>query len=171
MNDQTAASRLAREGFDLWQSGQPEEAAVKYQQALKLVDSDHYAVADYHQELAAILAELGRDVEALDQYRQAIAVYTRRDPEESSLDVSIARYFQSELLLKMNRPDEALEAIEPVLHSKLPWLAHVVRSDAFWKPERRNEATAEAALALSRADSEEKRTNVRDRLAHILVAE
>jgi hypothetical protein len=45
--DQNKASRLARDGFDLWQAGNLEESVAKYQQALLLADPNHFALADY----------------------------------------------------------------------------------------------------------------------------
>ena len=87
-----------------------------------------------------VLATLGRDAEALEQYREAVAVSVRQDPEESGLGVAVERYFMCEHLLKMNRPEEALEAIEHALHFKQLWLAHVVQSDALWKLGRREES-------------------------------
>jgi tetratricopeptide (TPR) repeat protein len=107
-----------REGFDLWQAGKLEESASKYQQALVLADPDHYALADYHGEFAAVLATLGRDAEALEQYREAVAVSVRQDPEESGLGIAVERYSLCEHLLKMNKPEEAIAGIEPMLHSE-----------------------------------------------------
>jgi tetratricopeptide (TPR) repeat protein len=168
VTDQNKGSRLAREGFDLWQAGKLDESVAKYQQAFLLADPDHYALADYHGEFAAVLATLGRDAAALEQYREAVAVSVRQDPDESGLGVAIARYFLAEHLLKVNKPEEALEAIVPALHSKQPWLAHVVYSDALWKLGRREESKTAAGLALELANSDKKRANVRERLAHIL---
>jgi hypothetical protein len=51
---------LARDGFDLWQAGNLEESVAKYQQALLLADPNHFALADYDGEFAAVLATLGR---------------------------------------------------------------------------------------------------------------
>src|SRR5213596_621174 len=68
VTDQNKASQLAREGFDLWQAGKLDDSVAKYQQAFVLADPDHYALADYHGELAAVLAILGRDAAALEQY-------------------------------------------------------------------------------------------------------
>jgi len=57
--DQNKASRLARDGFDLWQAGNIEESVAKYEQALLLADPEHYALADFHGEFAAVLARSG----------------------------------------------------------------------------------------------------------------
>ena len=170
MIDQAKASTLAREAFELWQSGRHEEAAQKYQQALECVDPDHYTLADYHQEFAAVLAEVGRDPEALEQYRQAIDVSMRQEGDENTLSISIARYFLSEQLLRMNKLEDAIAESERLLRSKVRSLAHVIRSDALWKMGRREEARAEADLALSQADSPRKRENIRERLSHVLDA-
>jgi predicted RNA polymerase sigma factor len=170
MIDQAKASRLAREAFDLWQSGRHEEAADRYQQALAFVDQDHDTLADYHQEFAAVLAELGRDAEALEQYRRAIAVSQRQEQDEDALSILIARYFLSEQLLRMNKLEDAIAESEPLLHSKMRWLAHVVRSDALWKLGRCEESRAEADLALSQADSQKQRENIQERLSHVVNA-
>ena len=166
MIDQPNASQLAQDAFALWQAGELEAAVAKYREAFEWVDPDHFALADYHGEFAAVLATLGRDQEALEQYRQALTVSARQDPEGAG--VAIERYFLCELLLKMNNPDQALEEIEPLLHDKLQWLAHVVKSDALWRMGRLVESKAAALLALEVADTEQKRANVRERLQHVL---
>jgi tetratricopeptide (TPR) repeat protein len=91
MIGQAKASPLAREGFDLWQAGKLEESVGKYQEAFGVVDPSHYALADYHRGgVAAVLANPGRDEEALAQYREAVAVSVRQDPEESDAGVAVA---------------------------------------------------------------------------------
>ena len=62
--DQQRAAALAKEGFDLWQSGRLEDALLKYVAALDVADPNNYAVPDYHGEFASVLATLGRDREA-----------------------------------------------------------------------------------------------------------
>ena len=171
MVDQEKASQSAREGFDLWQAGELEESVTKYQQALQLADPDHWALADYHAQFAAVLASLGRDAEALEQYREAVAVSVRQDPEENGSSVAVERYLLCEQLLKMDKPEEALAAIESALQSNQPWLAHVVKADALWKLGRQEESRGAARLALQLATSGRKRANVRERLAHILNSE
>lgn len=85
MIDQRKASQLARAGFDLWQAGQLEESSAKYREALECADPEHYALEDYHGEFAAVLATLGRDTEARQQYELALAKAERGDREQTVL--------------------------------------------------------------------------------------
>src|SRR5262245_5562384 len=97
--DQKRAAALAREGFDLWQSGKLEDALLKYVAALDAADPNHYALPDYHGEFAGVLATLGRDPEALEHYQISLTHELRQDPDGSGPGVAMARYFLGEQLL------------------------------------------------------------------------
>lgn len=79
-SDQERASALAKEGFQLWEAGRLEDALLKYVEALSAADPDHDALPDYHGEFAAVLATLGRDREACEQYRISLSHALRQDP-------------------------------------------------------------------------------------------
>jgi tetratricopeptide (TPR) repeat protein len=96
MVDQAKASQLARAGFDLWQAGKLEESVAKYREALEYADPNHYALDGYHGEFAAVLATLGRDVEAREQYELSLAQSLRQDAGADGPGVSVARYFLGE---------------------------------------------------------------------------
>lgn len=81
MIDQKRASGAARQGFDLWIDGKPEQAVPLYEEALQFADPTHYGLPDYHGEFAGVLNMLGRHGEALVQLQQAIAVQLRADPD------------------------------------------------------------------------------------------
>jgi tetratricopeptide (TPR) repeat protein len=170
MIDQEKASQLARAGFDLWQAGQLEESSAKYREALKCADPEHYALEDYHGEFAAVLATLGRDTEARQQYELALAKAERAEPAADNPGVSVARYFLGEHLLKMNEPATALKIVCAVADrpSRQDWLTGMVEAKALWNLGRRDESRAAAGNAVDRAPNAQKRQDVREHLAHIL---
>ncbi len=140
MSNQAKASALAKAGFDLWQAGRLEDAVPLYREAIECADQNHYAVDAYHSEFAAVLATLGRDDEAREQYERALPAVQRIDGEGQTPGGLIARYFLSEHLLKMNAPAEALAILE------------------------------RAMAAFAAASSEEKATEIREDLAFIINA-
>ena len=79
--DQERAAALAKEGFDLWQSGRLEDALLKYVAALDVADPNHSALPDYHGEFASVLATLGRDREACEQYQISLTHALRQEPD------------------------------------------------------------------------------------------
>jgi predicted RNA polymerase sigma factor len=172
MANQLKASQLAKAGFDLWQAGKLEESAVKYREALTCVDPNHYALDGYHGEFAAVLATLGRDAEAREQYELALSGAVRQDPSASGPGVSVARYFLSEHLLKMREPARALAVVQPLSESKSKqaWLLRFVEAKALWDLGRLAESREAAAAALQLVPTEQKRREIRDDLAFILDA-
>jgi len=170
MVNQEKASQLARAGFDLWQAGRLEEAVTLYREALDHVDPGHWGLDGYHGEFAAVLATLGRDDEAREQYELSLAAAQRNDGDEQSPGALIARYFLSEHLLKMNAPKEALAVIEPVsfVGSTQDCALLTVQARALWGLNRREESRLAAEAAIAAASSDEVRERVREILASII---
>jgi tetratricopeptide (TPR) repeat protein len=168
--DQPLASRLAREGFELWEQGRLVEAAAKYVQALENVDPAHYALPDYHGEYAGVLAALGRDEEARMQYERSLALSLRDDPEALGAAVAVAGYFLAELLLKMNLPADALEVIHRyrALESRSGWPLRVVEAQCLWRLGRTRQALDVAKIVVLTAPSPERAAEMRELLAEIL---
>src|SRR6478609_5526824 len=106
MSDQRRAAELAKAGFDLWQAGRLEEAVPLYRQALDYADPNFYDLDGYHTEFAAVLATLGRDVDAREQYALALAAAQSSGGDGQAIGELIVRYFLAEHLLKMNSPVE-----------------------------------------------------------------
>ena len=170
MVNQEKAYQLARDGFDLWQAGRLEEAVPLYREALEYVDPNHWALEGYYGEFGAILATLGRDDEAREQFELSLAAARRNDRDEQSPGVLIARYFLSEHLLKMNAPSEALAVIEPVsfVGSRQDCALLTVQAKALWGLSRCEESRLAAEAALAAASSEEIRERVRGILGSII---
>src|SRR4030095_10972538 len=166
MVDQRKAGELARAGFDLWQAGRLEESVAKYKEALEYVDPDHWALGDYHGEYAAVLATLGRLVEARQQYALAIAIeraHGIRTGEE------VSRFFLSDLLPKSHEPLQALEIAQVVPDDASGlWLLHMAQAKALWELGRKAEARLAAASALNGVTSEKKRESLREEWGYIL---
>jgi tetratricopeptide (TPR) repeat protein len=170
MVNQEKASQLARAGFDHWQAGRLEEAVPLYREALEYVDPKHWGLEGYHGEFAAVLAILGRDDEARQQYELSLAAARRNYPDDQSPGILIARYFLSEHLLKMNAPSEALAVIEPVsfVGSKQDCALLTIQARALWGLSRCEESRLAAEAAIAAALSEEIRERVRGILASII---
>ena len=114
MPDRKMASRLAKQGFDLWQEGRLDEALERYREALVYADPECYATPEYHGELAHVLAALGRD-EAKAQYETYLDLLIKRHDPPNDLELDVARYFVAVHLLKIRLPSEVLTTIEPSL--------------------------------------------------------
>jgi tetratricopeptide (TPR) repeat protein len=169
-SDQPRAAVLAREGFDLWQSGKLEDALLKYVAALDAADPNHYALSDYHGEFARVLTTLGRDAEAHEQYQISLTQALRQDPDGRGPSVAVARYSLGEQLLKMKQPERALHVITlgVRLAGDQEWLLRVVEARALWDLGRKSESKRAAELAVLHAPSEVKANDLRRYLAEIL---
>lgn len=170
MRDKEKASKLAREGFDLWQSGKLEEAIHSYRQALTCADPDHYGTPDYRGEFAGVLAALGRDQESREQYERSLSETIRQAGSENTNRVMVARYFLGLHLLKMHQPEAALAAVEPSLslgHQRDSHL-RIVQAHALWQLSRGDEARRAARIALEAASSDEERQRIREEVKEVL---
>jgi len=168
--NQEKASQLAKAGFDLWHEGRLEEAVTKYRQALECADPNHYALDGYHTEFAGVLATLGRNAEAREQYELALAESLRQDPSGRSPGVLIARYFLSEHLLLIGDAAQALAVIQARAEkaSKQECALRFVEARALWQLDRRDESKKAAATAVELAPTDQKRTEIREDLSFIL---
>ena len=175
MPDKERASRLAKEGFDLWHAGRLEEAVSRYREALACADPDHYGTPDYHGECAGVLAALGRDQESREEYERSLAETYRQTGTETAIGVITARWFLGQHLLKMHRPQDALAAVEPSLSldpreeiiKKIGPL-RVVQAQALWQLGRADEARQVAQILLEAASSDDKRERIREELKEVL---
>jgi tetratricopeptide (TPR) repeat protein len=169
-SDQARAAALAREGFDLWQSGKLEDALLKYVAALDVADPNHNALPDYHSEFASVLATLGRDREACEQYQISLTHALRQEPDGTGPAVSLARYSLAEQLLKLKQPQRALHVVAQGvgLAGDQQWLLRVVEARALWDLGRKPESKRSAELAVLHAPSEVKANDLRRYLAEIL---
>jgi len=168
--DQERAAALAKEGFDLWQSGRLEDALLKYAAALHVADPDHFALPDYHGEFASVLATLGRDREACEQYQLSLTHALRQEPDGTGPAVLIARYSLAEQFLKLKEPQRALHVVAQGvgLAGDQQWLLRVVEARALWDLGRKPESKRAAELAVLHAPSEVKANDLRRYLAEIL---
>jgi tetratricopeptide (TPR) repeat protein len=164
------AAALAKEGLQLWEEGRLEDALLKYVAALDAADPNHSARPDYHGECAGVLATLGRDAEAFEQYQISLTHALRQDPDGRGPAVAVARYSLGEQLLKMKQPERALHVITlgVRLAGDQEWLLRVVEARALWDLGRKPESKRAAELALIHAPSDAKAKDLREYLAEIL---
>ena len=168
--DHSLASALAKEGLRLWEAGRLEDALLKYVAALDASDPGHAALPDYHGEFAGVLATLGRDAEAHEQYQISLTHALRQDPDGRGPAVAVARYSLGEQLLKMKQPQRALLVIAQgiSLAGDQQWLLRVVEARALWDLGRKPESKRSAELAVHHSPSEAKANDLRTYLAEIL---
>jgi tetratricopeptide (TPR) repeat protein len=164
------AAVLAKEGLQLWEEGRLEAALLKYVAALDAADPDHSARPDYHGECAGVLATLGRDAEAFEQYQIALTHALRQDSDGRGPVVAVARYSLGEQLLKMKQPERALHVITQGvrLAGDQEWLLRVVEARALWDLGRKPESKRAAERAVLHAPSDTKANDLRRYLAEIL---
>lgn len=169
-SEKDQATTLAKEGLELWEAGRLEDALLKYVAALGAADPDHGALPDYHAEFAGVLATLGRDAEAFEQYQIALTHALRQDPNGRGPAVALARYSLGEQLLKMKQPQRALHVVSQGvgLAGEQEWMLRVVEARALWDLERTVDAKRAAGLAVFRAPSEAKAKDLREYLAEML---
>ena len=166
--DRQRAAELAKQGFDLWQAEQLDAATRCYAEAVSLADPTHCATPSYHGEYAGVLASLGRDSEALGQFRIALALEEAQSHADSP-GVIVARYFLAEHLLKLGVPGEALELTtsSQKVSAKQAALLLVVEALARAALGDSSGAKAAAKAAVS-TSSAAQQARVRERLASIL---
>ena len=169
-SEKERAAALAKEGLQLWEAGRLEDALLKYVAALDAADPNHSGLPDYHGEFAGVLATLGRDAEAFEQYQISLTHALRQDPDGRGPAVVVARYSLGEQLLKMKQPQRALHVVTQGVNraGDQEWLLRVVEARALWDLERRSESKQSAELAVLHAPSETKANDLRRYLAEIL---
>jgi len=170
MIDQPKATLVAREAFELADSGQLEAAVERYREALSLAHPDYYCLPDYHGEFASVLARLGQNEEALHHYSRALELEQRQAREPDGPGVVMARYFLAQHLVSMKRPTEALSTLQPSLGQagKLEAQLRAVEAEAANRAGDTERARHAAALALQSSTSDSQRTHIRERLREIL---
>jgi tetratricopeptide (TPR) repeat protein len=171
MIDQPRASKLAREAFELWQGEQREQAALLYEQAIRLADPQHWNLSTYHGEYACVLNELGKYEQATTQLEKSLAAEVAQGNSEGSPGVIIARYFLADQLLRTGAPQRAIEALVPSL-STAPndWLTRYVEAHVLFALNRGAEAKTAATLAVSNAPTPEKAEELKQSLGQVFGA-
>ena len=103
-------------------------------EALENAYTEHWALSDYHGELAGTFATLGRHVEARNQYQLAVAIQCKQDGDDMTVAVTLARFFLAGHCLQLNEPLIALEAIVPSLPNGFhgDWLLQLVKAKALY---------------------------------------
>jgi tetratricopeptide (TPR) repeat protein len=169
MIDQTKASKLAREAFDLWQAGQLAQSQLLYEEAISLADPQHWGLSGYHGEFACVLNELGAHEQATAQLEKSLAADLAQANEEGSSALIIARYFLAEQLLRNDAPERALETLLPsILHAPNDWLTRFIEAQVLFALNRNREAIEAAKLAVSNAPTTQKAQELSLGLAKIL---
>ena len=165
MSAPTEASQLAHEALALWEAGELSKAEGKYRLALALAPPDHWATSLVRGQWAAVLSQLDRDDEALDQWAQTLADELRAAGNEEGGGVRSTRYFFAKHLLKMGLAQAALEMIAPLHGQSCEWLVKELEGDALMALGRSADAREafEEGVRLTRTD--EQRESLKARLA------
>ena len=171
MIDQPKASKLAREAFDQWQTGRRELSQLLYEEAILLTDPQHWGLSAYHGEYACVLNELGKHQQATVQLEHSLAAELAQGNLEGSPAVTVARYFLADQLLRHGAPELALETLGPsVSHAPNDWLTRLVETHVLFALNRKSEAKAAAALAISNAPTPAKAEELKQNLGQVFGA-
>ena len=166
MANQPDASRLAREAFEHWQAGRHSDASTLYQEAISLADPHHWGLSSYHSEFACVLSELGEHEAATEQLQQALEVELAQGNPEGSPGVSIARYFLSDQMVRMGKPEQALAVLAPSLGAApTDWCTRAAQARALFALGRKLEAKEAAHLAVQHAPSVKKAEELKQSLS------
>jgi tetratricopeptide (TPR) repeat protein len=168
--DIARAAHLAREGLALWGAQRLADAAKCYEEAIACADPQHYETPGYHQQLAGVLTALGRDADALGQFRKALELEQSQGSDDAGAPISMARYFLAEHHAKMREPSAGLDVLAPslVVDGKAEGLLCVVQAECLWQLGHIDEARAAAQRAMDRAASAIQREKIEERLAVVL---
>jgi len=168
--DIVRAAHLAREALALWEVQRLSDAAKRYEEALAYADPAHHETPLYHQQLAGVLADLGRDADALDQFSKALELEQRQGGDDGDITVALARYFLAEQHAKMREPSAGLEVLTPslIVDCKVESLLCMVQAECLWQLGHIDEARAAAERAMDRAVSAVQREKIKGRLAGVL---
>jgi len=162
---------LARQAFEYWGAGRLDEAAAAYFAAIAVVrDSGLPPSADLHAQLAGVLDVQGRLDAAVAESELALAAEQAQDgSDDAAPSVKIARHFLADRLTRHGQPQQALEVLAPSL-AALPedWLLNLTQAEALFTAGRIADARAAAGRSLANASSEDKRTQLAERLAAVL---
>lgn len=171
MIDQPKASKRAREAFDQWQAGRNEQSRLLYEEAISLADPQHWNLATYYGEYACVLNELGEHGQATVQLEKSLAAELGQGGAEGSPAVTIARYFLADQLLRCGDPERALETLaQSINHAPNDWLTRLAEAHVLFALNRKSEAKAAAALAISNAPTQAKTEELRHHLEQVLGA-
>jgi len=164
---------LARQAFEDWGSGRLAEAAAGYAAAIALVrDKGLPAVADLHAQRADVLDAQGQLADAVAQSELALAAeQAQGGASDAAPGVKIARHFLADRLVRQGQPQRALDVLAPSL-TALPgdWLLNLTLAEALFAAGRTADARVAAERSLENASSEDKRTQLAERLARVLSA-
>jgi tetratricopeptide (TPR) repeat protein len=168
--DVIRAAHLAREGLALWGAQKLADAVKCYEEAIAHADPEHWETPLYHQQLASVLAALGRDADALEQFRKTLELEQSQGGDDAGVEVAMARYFLAEHHARMRAPSAGLDALAPslVVGGKLEALLCTVQAECLWQLGHIDEARAAAQRAMDRARSDIQRGKIGERLAVVL---
>lgn len=103
-----------------------ERAALFYEEALGLADSDCWNLSVYYGEFACVLNELGKHDEATAQLERSLAAELAQGNAEGAPSVTIARYFLVNQLAERGAPVQALERLTPsILAVSTDWVTRM----------------------------------------------
>lgn len=171
MTDYQQANALCKEGLKLWGLGNLEGAADRYSRAIALIDSDQPGAAYFYGAFAGVLKDLGRHIEATEQYEKALQAELAQSDLESDPSVKVARHFLAEHLARQGEAARALEVLSPSVNA-LPndWLVRSTEAFALFSLGRVAEAKSAAEHAVANAGSEAKREQLVIHLKAVLGA-
>jgi len=169
MTDQLRASALAREAYQLWNSGKLSDAELRYQEAIEWADPKHWGLPSYCSELACVLNAQGKSDRATLQFEKALSLELSHGENDGSLKVIVARYFLADQLIRNHDPSGALDVLTPsILASPTNWFIRLAEAKALFALDRLAEARRAADCAIQNAPSTIEREELLQDLSAIL---
>ena len=159
--NQEDASKFAKKGFELFKAKMYQESEKQYIRALEQADPNHWSTPDIHGEFALVLEALNKYSKAGVQRKESLEAAIRTNESITALEVTLARYFFAEHLIKNKQSEEALELIDPFLGigCEKEWFLLLSKSKALHSLNKMLEAKQMAEKALNLAP-EENRANI-----------
>jgi tetratricopeptide (TPR) repeat protein len=128
------AIKLSKEGFDLYKNQDYEQAVIKYEKAINLLDESLPASQDIYGDFALVLKDMGNLNAAVEMSRKSLEVAVETN-KPSSVNVTFARFCLGEKLGLQGQYDDALSSINPSLNidCESKFLLYFLASSIFLK--------------------------------------
>ena len=160
-------SGQAAEALRIADDGDLEQAEKLYRDVIiQAKHCEHYQLADFYHQLASVVSQSGRPEEALQNHEIGLSISLKQNnSDNSSIGVSLSRYFLAEHFLNIGRYEQALKITEPSINkSKIGnRLLPMVKAIALWKLNQKDEARLIADQVIDSAPNDTKKREFNER--------
>lgn len=162
--------KLWTQGLDDWRAERLSDASIAFGEAVAKATPDDPGLVDYYQSLGQVLDELGETADARVALERALELSVRRNKDNASMQVALARCFMAEHFVRVLRYREAVEVTEPSMsvNTRVEGLLLSVRARAFRGMGLLDRARAEANRAIELATTPEEREKLAQELGTLV---